>query len=456
MTKLVRLIGSVLRSSIMWGSLASVGFYALIHTGTLHGEFFQRYFAAHWTLYAETTLFFIGIAELLLKTFDFSEQRGRVKKSLLEPRGETQLVVADAPALIAKLDTLPYSQQSNYLPRRLREAIDGIIRQGSAEKIEDDLKYLSEVDAGRAHAGYAMLRIIIWAIPILGFLGTVIGITIAIASLNPQALESSLGEVTGGLGIAFDTTALALTLSMILMFGQFLIDRVEQALLSEVDARAFEELTGRFESVAVTRDPHLAAVQRMSEMVLLRVEGLVQKQVELWQGGIEASNQRWVEVMSSAETQLERGLAGALNRNVKEHADRMVAAETNASELKERQWLKLHKRLKMSVDQAVEQKTELGRQTDILLRIVDASNQVAKLEKTLNHNLATLSGAQHFQEMLLNLSATLTLLNARLGQVVPTPHIELHDSAGRDSGRESGKRVIGRGEPLDKNAGKVA
>jgi len=195
-SKLARLSAAILRSSILWGGLASFGFYTLIHVGTLEGEFFQRYFAAHWTLYLETTLFFIGVAELLLKAFDTSEQRGRLKKPLLGPLPETPLPIAEAGAVIATLDTQPIVQRNNYLPRRLREAVEGIVRQRSAEKLEDDLKYLSEVDASRAHAGYALMRIIIWAIPILGFLGTVIGITIAIAGLNPQALEASLGEVT--------------------------------------------------------------------------------------------------------------------------------------------------------------------------------------------------------------------------------------------------------------------
>ncbi|MEI2659369.1 MAG: MotA/TolQ/ExbB proton channel family protein [Bifidobacterium adolescentis] len=52
-----------------------------------------------------------------------------------------------------------------------------------------------------------LIRTITWAVPILGFLGTVIGITMAIANITPDQLESSLGEVTAGLAVAFDTTA---------------------------------------------------------------------------------------------------------------------------------------------------------------------------------------------------------------------------------------------------------
>src|SRR3569833_918092 len=100
----VWLVFVVFRLLILWGGLVSFGFYALIHTGTLEGPFFQRYFAAHWTLYLETTLFFIGVAELLLKAFDLSDQRARLKKPLLGPMPETPLPVTEARSMIATLE----------------------------------------------------------------------------------------------------------------------------------------------------------------------------------------------------------------------------------------------------------------------------------------------------------------------------------------------------------------
>ena len=61
----------------------------------------------------------------------------------------------------------------------------------------------------------------------MGFLGTVIGITVAIANLSPSQMEN-ITDVVAGLGTAFDTTATALGLSMVLMFSHFLVDRQEQ------------------------------------------------------------------------------------------------------------------------------------------------------------------------------------------------------------------------------------
>ena len=78
-------------------------------------------------------------------------------------------------------------------------------------------------------------RVIIWAIPILGLLGTVIGITSVFANLDIKHFDASLPQVLEGLQVAFDTTGLALAMSMLLMFGQTFVDRFQTAVLSEID-----------------------------------------------------------------------------------------------------------------------------------------------------------------------------------------------------------------------------
>ena len=83
----------------------------------------------------------------------------------------------------------------------------------------------------------------------LGFLGTVLGISQALGGIDVgpnNNLQTMMDGLRGNLYIAFDTTALALTLSMLLMFGQFLIDRFETQLLLLVDQRAQGELSRHF------------------------------------------------------------------------------------------------------------------------------------------------------------------------------------------------------------------
>ena len=117
-------------------------------------------------------------------------------------------------------------------------------------RLDDELKYLADMDAARQHDSYALVRIIIWATPMLGFLGTVVGITQALGDLDPKMLATSIQTamdgLLAGLYVAFDTTALALSLSILLMFFQFFVDRVESQLLLMVDTRVNEELGGSF------------------------------------------------------------------------------------------------------------------------------------------------------------------------------------------------------------------
>jgi biopolymer transport protein ExbB/TolQ len=360
-------------------------------TGHWHDPFVLRYFAGHWVEYLETAMFFVGMASLIIKALDVGRQSAALHRTLLPTRETEAQSPADSRRLLDHLSQLPDAQQDDYLPRRLREALQSVLFAGTADKLGDELKYLSESDGARSHASYGQLRIIIWAIPILGFLGTVIGITMAIASLNPQALEDSLPTVTGGLGVAFDTTALALGLSMVLMFLQYFVDRMEGRLLAAVDAHAAEELAGRFEQLGAGDDPQLAAMRRLAETMLRATDKLVQRQAELWQQSIDAAGTRWSEMATSAGRQLESSLSGALAQAMATHAEKLAAS--------------------------AEATAEQNRQAEILLRVVEATGNIAKLEEQLNRNLGALAGAQHFEETLLNLSGTINLLNARLGHV---------------------------------------
>ena len=118
-------------------------------------------------------------------------------------------------------------------------------------------------------------------------------ITLAIAKLTPEALEQSLPEVTNGLGVAFDTTALALGLSIILMFTKFFVERSDVRLLATVEQRATAELVGRFQDTPAEADPNLASVRQMAEHVIASTESLVQRQTELWRSTVDSAHQQW-------------------------------------------------------------------------------------------------------------------------------------------------------------------
>lgn len=112
----------------------------------------------------------------------------------------------------------------------------------------------SERDAVASDSSYSIARVLIWAIPILGFIGTVMGLGSAVSGFAEflsgaaelSQIKEAIGNVTIGLGVAFDTTLLALVLSVILMFPLSVIQRREENLFVEIDNYLEDMLMARF------------------------------------------------------------------------------------------------------------------------------------------------------------------------------------------------------------------
>jgi len=418
-------IQAMFRSPILWGGLASAGFYAWIHSAASGSGFFTRYCAGHPVEYVEVVMFLVGFAALVLRAIDVSGQFRGLADPLLGPIPGGGQPVEAAGEMIGRLRRLPQRRQHEYLVDRLKKGLAYVCRRGAPESLDEELRYLADLDADRAHASYGLVRVAIWAIPILGFLGTVIGITMAIGRLSPEALETSLPTVVGALGIAFDTTALALALSIILFFGQFFVDRAEGNLLAAVSDRVEDELLGRFESIPAGPDGQLVAIRKMSETLLETTEQLVRRQAELWQASIEATQQRASQIMDSAGRHLQKSVAAAMVDSLREHAKTLAEAEAAASEKNRHHSELLREALGRYSETLAAMQSTLVDKAEVLGRAVYATGQVARMEDTLNRNLAALAGAKNFEQTVMSLAAAIHLLNARLGDAPAAPTVQL-------------------------------
>ena len=182
MSKINSLSAMLLRSPIIWGGAMAFCFFALIHGGVVTNAAVIRYLAGHWVEYVETAMFCVGLSALVIKWLDVERQRRSVHEDLLGPIPEGGQGPAEARTLAESLAASQDSAEEagrpvGYIERRLREALDLVVRTGEADSLEDHLKYLSDLDAARAAQSYGLVRFVIWAVPIMGFLGTVIGIT---------------------------------------------------------------------------------------------------------------------------------------------------------------------------------------------------------------------------------------------------------------------------------------
>lgn len=372
------------------GAALGTAFYAFLLRGPLDIPILQRYFASHPVAYVATIMFFIGLAALLVRTLNVAGQfysLGKIRLPAIPAKGNR---IEDADSLIAEIDTLPTAARQSYLGSRLRQALSGVRRNASADGLDEDLRYLADVDADRQHDGYSLVRIIIWATPMLGFLGTVIGITQALGDLATRQmggdLQNAMQGLLSGLYVAFDTTALALSLSIVLMFLQFLVDRCETQLMLVVDRTADQELVGRFQQLGAAHDPHLASIQQMCQQVVESTESLASQQLETWQQALETVSGSWIGIGQQAGEQLASSLENSLSTVLQENVTRWAGLQHQAAT-----------------------------QTEQLGQVLTETANVVRLETALERNLKQLAAAGQFHEAVTSLSAAIQLLVARVG-----------------------------------------
>ena len=328
----------LLRQAFIWGGLACLAFYALVVRSAPDGDFLQRYFAGHPVAYCATALFFVGLAALFMKFLGLCLQYATIENVQLPTAATGGETIDDVPGLLGSLSHTSATLQDSYLVRRLRGTLQYVQLKGSADSLEPQLRLQEENDLAKMHHGYALVRIILSTIPILGFLGTVIGITLAIGKMDlaGAAMEESLSAVVSGLSVAFDTTALALSLSTVLLFAKYCVERVEIGLLSAVDANSSRQLIGRFQQFGSENDPHLASICRMSEQLLNTVETGMAKQTELLQESLGRNGKQWSDIMANTASTIDEALSGAVVEGLAHHAEALnQGVKDHATDLEE-------------------------------------------------------------------------------------------------------------------------
>ncbi|MDJ0571544.1 MAG: MotA/TolQ/ExbB proton channel family protein [Pleurocapsa sp. MO_192.B19] len=124
--------------------------------------------------------------------------------------------------------------------------------------LDDSSFYLSA-----SEASYSFPRILVWAIPLLGFIGTVVGISGAVSGFSGflensgdvEQIKEGISQVTSNLGLAFDTTLLALFLSVVVMIPLVLVERYESRLLLGIDVFINDKLLPRLKKKNEQLDP---------------------------------------------------------------------------------------------------------------------------------------------------------------------------------------------------------
>lgn len=175
-------------------------------------------------------LMFWAISIMGYKAKRALDERKMFNQPLLSAVEGTSILPEDARELSRPLQALPESQQSLLVPRTLLVALQ---RFGSTRSISDvtrAIKEVCETESDRLDSELSMIRYIAWAIPSIGFIGTVRGIGEALGQAH-RAVEGDIAGVTVSLGVAFNSTFIALVISIIIMFFSHQLQLLQERLV---------------------------------------------------------------------------------------------------------------------------------------------------------------------------------------------------------------------------------
>jgi len=123
--------------------------------------------------------------------------------------------------------------RNKFLPAFIMSALNRFHATSSIQDSAAAVQERSSLAADELDSDLSMVRYIAWAIPSVGFIGTVRGIGDALAQAD-QALQGDLSGVTNSLGLAFNSTLIALMLSIILMFVVHLLQARQEHLIQDI------------------------------------------------------------------------------------------------------------------------------------------------------------------------------------------------------------------------------
>lgn len=189
-------------------------------------------------------LFFWALTIIGTKFYSMSREYEMLKEDIIDLEEDEKILPEDVRDYLRKIDRLPAVEQECLLPRVLYRSLSRFSTAKSLDEVSNAVSNTCEAEMVRLDSELSMVRYIAWAIPSIGFIGTVRGIGAALGKAQ-VALEGDISAVTSNLGTAFNSTLIALLISIVLMFVVHQLQSQQEGLVIEVERYAQNSLVGR-------------------------------------------------------------------------------------------------------------------------------------------------------------------------------------------------------------------
>lgn len=225
-----------------------------------------------YTMIPATLFFFGGAAVLFLKGRKLKFQQRALSLSAVPAEPEFVLTEATAATVLARIHSLVDHPRHFVLLNRIDRALSNLKNIGQVNDVSAILRAQAENDEDQVASSYTLLNGLVWAIPVLGFIGTVQGLSMAIGQFTQtlqgagdiSAIRTSLQGVTGGLSTAFETTLIALVFALILQLWITFQQKREMSFLDECNDYCHSHVVSKLRLIdrtATTTAPNAAVAK---------------------------------------------------------------------------------------------------------------------------------------------------------------------------------------------------
>lgn len=194
--------------------------------------------------YEQEACFVLGfwaIFVMLHRGSKVSRSRRLLERDFLHLPDGMRVLPEDSREYLRQIEALPPVEREQLLPRALHTALE---RFGATRSVQDAsaaARGLCAMENERMDSELSMIRFVAWAIPSIGFVGTVRGIGESLQQAH-KAIEGDVSGVTAGLGVSFNSTLIALTLSIIVMFFLHQLQLLQERLVLDTENHVDERL----------------------------------------------------------------------------------------------------------------------------------------------------------------------------------------------------------------------
>ena len=196
----------------------------------------------------EGIAFGFGAGELVVRWREARRERAQLALGYLP---EDESTILQAPELRrlygAVREALRGPGRAPMLPRLIHRIVVHFQTNRAVGEASSVLDSSIELFQHEIDLRYTLVRYAIWVIPTLGFLGTVLGISLSLNYAGAANLQDPtlLAELTKQMAVAFDTTMLALCLSAVLVLAQHIVQQYEERALNAVGQYCLDNLINR-------------------------------------------------------------------------------------------------------------------------------------------------------------------------------------------------------------------